>query len=141
MESLTAKQLGDLLLTKAMADSVGSIERWGSLNDVIDEVFADGAIDREDYLHSVMELTQLGFINSDIQTEEDIELSEAVGYDIQGLTVDGLDYIKQLKDKPEFKERVTSFFNQFSKVCGAVSDNGTVKLLGSTILPLLALFV
>lgn len=141
MESLTGKQLGNLLLTKAMSDSVGSVERWGILNDVIDEVFADGAIDRDDYLHSIMELTQLGFISSDIRTEEDIEMSEAVGYDIQGLTVDGLDYIEKLKEKPEFKEKVTSFFNKFSEVCGAVSENGAVKLLGTAILPLVGLFV
>lgn len=141
MVNITNKQLETLLLTKAMADSVGKVERWSSLNDVVDEILIDGAINREKFLHGIMELTQLGLIASDIESEEDIEMSEAVGFDICGLTAEGIDYIEKLNDKPELKEKVAMFFSKFSEVCGAISDNGAVKLLGSTIIPLLSLLV
>ena len=59
MENITAEQLEILLLTKAMSDNVGRIERWASLEDVVDELLMDGAIDREEYLTSIMKLTQL----------------------------------------------------------------------------------
>lgn len=141
MENITNKQLEVLLLTKAMSDSVGKIERWASLNDVVDEILIDGAIDREKFLHGIMELTQLGLIASDIESEEDIEMSEAVGFDILGLTAEGIAYIEKLNDKPELKEKVAMFFNKFSEVCGAISENGAVKLLGTTIVPILSLLV
>ena len=38
MENITAEQLEILLLTKAMSDNVGRIERWASLEDVVDEL-------------------------------------------------------------------------------------------------------
>lgn len=137
MKNLTEKQLTDLLLTKAMAGSVGNVERWNSLNDVIDEAFEYGAIDREDYLHSVMELTQLGFVNSDIKEEEDIKLSEAEGYDITGLTPEGYDitgltpdgeaYIEQLN--PTLKEKVIIIFKKVEGVCGIINGSETMELL------------
>lgn len=141
MENITTEQLEVLLLTKAMSDNIGRVERWTCLDDVVDELLMDGAIDREEYLTSIMELTQLGLISSDIKSEEDIEMSETVGFDIIGLTTEGLQYIEKLKLNTEFKEKVTAFFDKFSKVCGEVSENGVVKLLGMAILPLLSLLV
>lgn len=141
MEHITNKQLEVLLLTKAMSDSVGKIDRWASLNDVVDEILIDGAIDREKFLHGIMELTQLGLIASDIESEEDIEISEAVGYDILGLTAEGIAYIEKLNDKPELKEKVAEFFDKFSEVCGAINENNAVKLFCSTIVPIVSLFV
>ena len=141
MENITTEQLEVLLLTKAMSDNIGRVERWTCLDDVVDELLMDGAIDREEYLTSIMELTQLGLISSDIKSEEDIEMSETVGFDIIGLTTEGLEYIEKLKLNTEFKEKVTVFFDKFSKVCGEVSENGAVKLLGMAILPLLSLLV
>lgn len=141
MENITTEQLEVLLLTKAMSDNIGRVERWTCLDDVVDELLMDGAIDREEYLTSIMELTQLGLISSDIKSEEDIEMSETVGFDIIGLTTEGLEYIEKLKLNTEFNEKVTVFFDKFSKVCGEVSENGAVKLLGMAILPLLSLLV
>ena len=46
MDKLNNKLIADLLLTKAMSDNVGRIERWASLDDVVDELLMDGAIDR-----------------------------------------------------------------------------------------------
>ena len=57
MDKLNNKLIADLLLTKAMSDNVGRIERWASLDDVVDELLMDGAIDREEYLTSIMERT------------------------------------------------------------------------------------
>lgn len=141
MVNITNKQLETLLLTKAMADSVGKVERWSSLNDVVDEILIDGAINREKFLHGIMELTQLGLIASDIESEEDIEMSEAVGFDICGLTAEGIDYIEKLNDKPELKEKVATFFDKVNEVCGTINENNAVKLFCQTILPILALFV
>lgn len=139
MENITAEQLEILLLTKAMSDNVGRIERWASLDDVVDELLMDGAIDREEYSTSIMKLTQLGLIASDIESEEDIEMSEAVGFEIAGVTKEGLAYIDSLYADTTVKGKVTAFFDKFNEVCGAISDNGAVRLLGTTIVPILSL--
>ena len=141
MDKLNNKLIADLLLTKAMLDNVGRIERWASLDDVVDELLMDGAIDREEYLTSIMELTQLGLIASDIENVEDIEMSEGVGFDIVGVTEQGLAYIDSLYADTTVKGKVTAFFDKFNEVCGAISDNGAVRLLGTTIVPILSLFV
>lgn len=132
------KIVNDLLLTKAMADSIGKLERWASLNDIVDEVFENGVIDREEYLHSIMELTRLGFIVSDIECEEDIEMSEAVGYDIQGLTDKGMEYINTLLHEPTVGKS-KEFFEKFNVACEKIVANPVVKLTGSILLPALAL--
>lgn len=141
MENITAEQLEILLLTKAMSDNIGRVERWSCLEDVVDELLMDGTIDREEYLTSIMELTQLGLIASDIESEEDIEMSEAVGFEIAGVTKEGLAYIDSLYADTTVKGKVTAFFDKFNAVCGALSDNGAVRLLGTTIVPILSLFV
>lgn len=141
MDKLNKKLMADLLLTKAMADYSVKEERFDSLNDVIDEIFADGAIDRDDYLHSVMELTQLGYVASDIESEEDIEMSEAVGYDIVGLTSQGLEYINSILNEPTIGEKAKNFFTEFDNLCKKMDGSGIVKLTGTLLLPLLGLFV
>lgn len=147
MKKLTDGQVANLLLLKAMEDSVGTAEGWDSLNDVIDDIFADNAVDIGDVMQGVMELTQLGLINSDIKNEEDLEMSEAVGYDIEGLTPDGEKYVEEyLKQgteqdvkqdmeqwNPTVKEKFIARFNQISDVCGKISENGIVKLIGTFI--------
>lgn len=139
MDKLNNKLLADFLLTKAMSDSTRKIDRWNCLNDVIDEVFADGALDRNEYLTSVMELTQLGLVASDIESEEDIEMSEAVGFDIVGVTKEGLAYIDRLYADTTVRGKVTVFFDKFNEVCNKISENGAVKLLGTTIVPIMSL--
>lgn len=139
MDKLNDKLLADLLLTKAMSDSTTKMDRWNCLNDVINEVFADGALDRNEYLISVMELTQLGLISSNINEEEDIEMSEAVGFDIVGVTEQGLAYIERLYADATVKGKVTAFFDKFNEVCNKLNENGAVKLLGTTIVPIMSL--
>lgn len=141
MDKMNKKLIEDLLLTKAMADLATKENRFDCLNDVIDEVLADGAIDREDYLHSIMELSQLGYINSDIESEEDIEMSEAVGFDIVGLTPKGEEYINSILNEPTMGEKVKKFFTEFDNACERVADSGIVKLTGSLILPILGMFL
>ena len=141
MGTLNGGLLENLLLTKAMCDYSKKEERFDSLNDVIDEVFADGALDRDKYLHSIMELTQLGYIDSDIESEEDIEMSEAVGYDIIGLTANGVEYINSLYNESSKADRVKDFFKKFDSICGSIADSGTGKLVGTVLLPLLGMFI
>ena len=117
MENITAEQLEILLLTKAMSDNIGRVERWSCLEDVVDELLMDGTIDREEYLTSIMELTQIGLIASDIESEEDIEMSEAVGFEIAGVTKEGLAYIDSLYADTTVKGKVTAFFDKFNEVC------------------------
>lgn len=139
MEKINEKLVADLLLTKAMSDYAGKEERFESLNDVIDEVFADGALDRVDYLHNVMELTQYGYINSDLENEEDIELSEAIGFDIVGITEQGMEAIRELLNEKTTGEKVKEFFLKFDEVCGKVADSGIGKLAGTLLLPILGI--
>ena len=139
MENITAEQLEILLLTKAMSDNIGRVERWACLDDVVDELLMDGTIDREEYLTSIMELTQLGLIASDIESEEDIEMSEAVGFEIAGVTKEGLAYIDSLYADTTVKGKVAAFFDKFNEVCNMINENGAVKLLGTTVVPVLSL--
>lgn len=139
MDKLNNKLIADLLLTKAMSDNIGRVERWACLDDVVDELLMDGAIDREEYLTSIMELTQLGLISSDIESEEDIEMSEAVGFEIAGVTKEGLAYIDSLYADTTVKDKVAAFFDKFNEVCNKINENGAVKLLGTTIVPILSL--
>lgn len=138
MDKLEKRILNDLLLTKAMADSVGKVDRWNSLNDIVDELLANNAIDRDSYLHSIMTLTQLKYINSDIESKEDIEMSEAVGFDIRGLTASGIAYIDSLLHEP-MGDKVKAFFKKFDTICGEIADSGIVKLTNSILLPALGL--
>lgn len=137
---LTKDLLNDLLLTKAMSDYAMKEERFDSLNDVLDEVFADGALDRDSYFTSVMKLTQLGYVASDIENEEDIELSEAVGYDIEGVTAEGMEYINSLYNKPKLGDKIKNYFKEFDNICRKIADSGAGKLTGSIILKLIGLF-
>lgn len=139
MGNITAEQLESLLLTKAMADNIGRVERWTCLKDVVNELLMDGAIDREKYLTSIMELTQLGLVVSDIESEEDIEMSEAVGFEIAGVTKEGLAYIDSLYADTTVKGKVTAFFDKFNEVCNKINEKGAVKLLGTTVVPVLSL--
>jgi len=141
MDKMSKTLMSDLLLTKAMADYSLREERFDSLNDVIDEVFSDGALDRENYLHSIMKLTQLGYVASDIESEEDIEMSEAVGYDIVGLTAKGINFINGLMEDKTWGDKVKDFFVKFDNVCEKVADSGIVKLTGALIFPVLGIFI
>lgn len=141
MDKISDRLLADLLLTKAMADYAVKEERFDCLNDVIDEVFADGALDREEYLTSVMELTQFGFVASDIECEEDIAMSEAVGYDIIGLTPKGIEYIDTLAKNDNKGQKIKDFFKEFDKVCGKFADSGIGKLTGTILIPILGLIL
>lgn len=141
MGDLSKKLMEDLLLTKAMSDLVTRENRFDCLNDVIDEVLADGAIDREVYLHSIMELSQLGYVESDIESEEDIEMSEAVGYDIVGLTPTGLEYVNDILKEPTLGEKAKHFFSEFDNVCKKVADSGIGNLAGTLLLPILSMFL
>lgn len=127
MENITAEQLEILLLTKAMSDNIGRVERWACLDDVVDELLIDGAIDREEYLTSIMKLTQLGLISSDIESEEDIEMSEAVGFEIAGVTKEGLAYIDSLYADTTVKGKVTAFFDKFNEMCNKINENGRLN--------------
>jgi hypothetical protein len=131
--------LNDLLLTKALSDYADKKNK--ELRDVIDDVFADGALDRDEYLHSVLELTKAGYIESDLENEEDIEMSEAVGYDIKGLTSNGNEYVEELLHQPTAGERVKKFFKEFDAMCGKVADSGPGKLAGTVIFPLLSILL
>lgn len=141
MDEMNKKLIEDLLLTKAMSDLATKENRFDCLNDVIDEVLADGAIDRDLYLHSIMELTQLGYVESDIESEDDIEMSEAVGYDIVGLTPKGLEYVNDIINEPTLGGKVKNFFKEFDNVCKKVANSGIGDLTGSLILPILGMIL
>lgn len=137
MENLSSTLTNDLFLTKALENNIGKLERWDSLDSIVDELFENGALDRESYLHSIMELTQSGYIESDIEEEEDIKLSEMAGYDIQGLTPKGKEYIDSLLHEPAKGEKIKQFFKKVDEACDSFVESGVGKL----VLPLLGLFI
>ena len=139
MNNLSDELIADLLLTKAMEEYSIKEKRFNDLNDVVDELFENGALDREEYLTSVMKLTQLGLMESDITTEEDIEMSEATGFDIKGITSKGMEYIDTLSKDATIGSKVKNFFNEFNGLCEKVVNNPVMRLTSEVVLPLLAL--
>lgn len=133
MEKLNDELLRDLLLTKAMENSIGQVDRWESLNDVVEEVLANGEVDKDQYFASIMKLTQLGLVKSNIKNEEDLEMSEMEGCDIIGVTKEGNEYINRLSADTTTKEKVTELFDKFNEACKKLNDNEPVKLLGTTL--------
>lgn len=140
MKKLTKEQLQYLTLTKAMADYLESeentVERWSCLDDVVREVLEDGRIDREDYWHRILELTQLGLVNSDI-TEEDKHLIEGMDFSITGLTPDGEKYIEQLN--ATFQKKVILCLGELMELLKKVNKSDVVQFTGTVVLPILSL--
>lgn len=128
-----------LLLTKGLSENIGKCERWESLNDIVGELLENDVLDCKEYLHDVMELTRLGYVKSDLENEEDIEMSEAVGFDISGLTLDGEKHVEDLLKKPATGEKIHGFFKKLDEACGRIADTGAARLAGTIILPALAL--
>lgn len=139
MEKLNDELLRDLLLTKAMENNIGQVDMWKSLNDVIDTALENGEVDKDQYYASIMKLTQLGLVESDIKNEEDLEIAEVVYGDIIGVTKEGNEYIERLSADTATKEKVAEFFDKFNEACNKLNENGAVKLLGTTIAPILSL--
>lgn len=129
MNKLTDKQTEDLFLLKALEDYSKSEERFDSLSDVLDEVFANGDIDREKLFYSIMEFTNLGLVTSNIESEEDIELSEAVGFDIEGLTEQGEQYIAELLKQQNLKEKAKDILKNIDKAFGKLVNTNTYKFI------------
>lgn len=129
MHKLIEKQIEDLFLLKALEEYSKSEERFDSLNDVLDEVFANGSIDRDELFYSIMEFTNLGLVTSSIESEEDIELSEAVGFDIKGLTEQGEQYIEELLKQPTLKEKAKDILRNIDKAFGKLINTNTYKFI------------
>lgn len=139
MEKLDDKLFQDLLLTKAIENSIGQVDRWESIDDVLDDLFANGEVDRDEYFASIMKLTQLGLVESDIKNEEDLEMAEMLGCDITGVTKEGNEYIDRIDASMATKKKVTEFFDKFNEVCNKINESGAVKLAWSAITPILSL--
>lgn len=127
MNKLTEKQTEDLFLLKALEDYSRSEERFDSLNDVLDEVLVNGSIDREEFFYSILEFTNLGLITSSIETEEDIALSEAIGFDIEGFTEQGKQYLEELLKQPNLKEKAKDILKSIDKAFGKLIDTNIYK--------------
>ena len=134
MKKLLEDQIESLMILKAMEDYIESDERFSSLNDVVDNILENELIDRDDFLYGVMELTNLGMVDSDIHSEQDIEDSEAVGYDIKGFTPEGNDYIEAFLKKQENIQKLKGFFKQCDELVGKLSETHTFKLIFGRIL-------
>lgn len=131
MHKLIEKQIEDLFLLKALEEYSKSEERFDSLNDVLDEVFANGSIDRDELFYSIMEFTNLGLVTSSIESEEDIELSEGVGFDIKGLTEQGEQYIEELLKQPTLKEKAKDILKNIDKAFGKLINTNTYKFISN----------
>lgn len=129
MHKLIEKQIEDLFLLKALEEYSKSEERFDSLNDVLDEVFANGSIDRDELFYSIMEFTNLGLVTSSIESEEDIELSEGVGFDIKGLTEQGEQYIEELLKQPTLKEKAKDILKNIDKAFGKLINTNTYQFI------------
>lgn len=141
MEKLNEKLMDVLLCTKAMADYADKEERFDELNDVVAELFENDAIDRSEYLCSIMKLTQLGYVSSDIESEEDIEMSEAVGFDISGLTPMGIEYVADLIKDETIGSKVKAFFVKADDFLGKLANSGTAKFASKIAFPVCFMLV
>ena len=130
MKNLNDLQLNYLLLTKAMSNSVGNVERWECLNDVVTDLLENGLLDRNDYWHNILELKNLGFVDSDI-TDDDIDFVDGIDFEGIGLTSEGDAYINSLNHT--LKEKANDLFERFNAACEKINNKGSVKLLSSII--------
>lgn len=133
MNKLTKKESEDLFLLKALEDYSQSEERFDSLNDVLEEVFSNGAIDRDELFRSIMVFTNLGLVTSNIESEEDIELTEAVGFDIEGFTEQGKQYIDDLLKQQNFREIAKGILKSIDSAFGKLADTNIYKFISGLI--------
>lgn len=133
MNKLTEKQTEDLFLLKAIEDYSQSEERFDSLNDVLEELFANGAIDRDELFYSIMVFTNSGLVTSNIECEEDIELTEAVGFDIEGFTEQGKQYIEDLLKQQQMKEKAKGILKSIDSTLGKLADTNIYKFISGLI--------
>lgn len=133
MNKLTEKQTKDLFLLKALEDYSQSEERFDSLNDVLEELFANGAIDRDELFYSIMVFTNSGLVTSNIECEEDIELTEAVGFDIEGFTEQGKQYIEDLLKQQQMKEKAKGILKSIDSAFGKLADTNIYKFISGLI--------
>lgn len=67
---------------------------------------------------------------SSIKNEEDIEMSEVIGFKIVGVTEQGLAYIEELNADTTVKGKVTEFFDEFNEVCDKANNSGAEDTTG-----------
>lgn len=129
MNRLTEKQTEDLFLLKALEDYSQSDEGFGSLNDVLQEVFMNGVLDRDELFESILVFTNLGLVTSNIESEEDIELTEAVGFDIEGFTEQGEQYVEDLLKQQQLKEKAKDILKNIDSVFERLSNTNVYKFI------------
>ncbi|WP_207647411.1 hypothetical protein, partial [Eisenbergiella tayi] len=104
-------------------------EGFDSLNDVLQEVFMNGVLDRDELFESILVFTNLGLVTSNIESEEDIELTEAVGFDIEGFTEQGEQYIQNLLKQQKMKDMAKGFLKRFDSVFEKLSKTNIYKFI------------
>lgn len=129
MNRLTEKQTKDLFLLKALEDYSQSDEGFDSLNDVLQEVFRNGVIDRDELFESILVFTNLGLVISNIESEEDIELTEAVGFDIEGFTEQGEQYVEDLLKQQQLKEKAKDILKNIDSAFERLSNTNVYKFI------------
>lgn len=129
MNRLTEKQTEDLFLLKALEDYSQSDEGFDSLNDVLQEVFMNGVIDRDELFESILVFTNLGLVTSNIENEEDIELTEAVGFDIEGFTEQGEQYVEDLLKQQQLKEKAKDILKNIDSAFERLSNTNVYKFI------------
>lgn len=129
MNRLTEKQTEDLFLLKALEDYSQSDEGFDSLNDVLQEVFMNGVLDRDELFESILVFTNLGLVISNIESEEDIELTEAVGFDIEGFTEQGEQYVEDLLKQQQLKEKAKDILKNIDSAFERLSNTNVYKFI------------
>lgn len=150
-KELTEKQLETLFLSHAITEGIKDSDEWESLDDVLNEAFASGALDGPDYIRSVMELAKFGLMDASFYNADDavnldrddirtIDLKRAdldkvdteqllAGhlYDLRGLTNKGEKYLKEHEHLP--KHKIIAVLNKMIDAFEKVNNWKGLKLV------------
>ncbi len=98
-----------------------------SIDDVLNEMFANGSVDRDSYVKSIMELTKIGYVNSDLKNEEDVKDSELNGFEINGLTDKGRKYVNKVLADEKMQDDLKKFYVKSKKIIKYLISNGIIQ--------------
>ncbi len=109
-------------------DETEEDEERATIGDVLNEMFANGSVDRDSYVKSIMELTKIGYVNSDLKNEEDVKDSKLNGFEINGLTDKGRKYVDKILADEKMRNDLKQSLAKCDKLLKDIANSGIVQL-------------
>lgn len=127
--NMTEKQIKTLVLIKGIEQSVGKLDRWNSITDIIEELLSNEVQDTDEFLGSVYELKQMGLIEGEIDKEEMLENQYIYEYDNIKLSVEGKKVIQQ----DSIKEKIIKVGKKLCEELKPVAQGVMVNIISTAI--------